>query len=132
MKREGVANVVRERSWPSCSLGRCIRPSMHGGQSPLPCLSGGFAHSDNSLNHRSPNPKLRPIRRMPIPRRRSLRMWSSTALPTGVLPSFVPLALARASPALTRSRIISLSNSADTPIIWNSALPAGVVVSTAC
>jgi transcription termination factor Rho len=32
-------------------------------------------------------------------------------------PSFVPFALARASPALTRSRIIPRSNSANTPSI---------------
>jgi hypothetical protein len=30
-------------------------------------------------------------------------------------------------PALTRSAIIARSNSANTPIIWNIALPAGVV-----
>lgn len=43
-------------------------------------------------------------------------------------PLFVPFAFARAKPAVTRSRIISRSNSAKTPIIWNSVLPAGVVV----
>jgi hypothetical protein len=42
------------------------------------------------------------------------------------------LRLARSSPDLTRSRIIARSNSAKTPIIWNSALPAGVEVSTPC
>ena len=41
-------------------------------------------------------------------------------------------ALALARPAFTRSRIIARSNSAKTPIIWKRALPAGVVVSTAC
>jgi hypothetical protein len=41
----------------------------------------------------------------------------------------LPCALARSSPALTRSWIIARSNSAKTPIIWNRALPAGVVVS---
>jgi hypothetical protein len=44
----------------------------------------------------------------------------------------VPLALALATPARTRSRIIDRSNSANTPIIWNMALPAGVVVSMPC
>jgi len=32
----------------------------------------------------------------------------------------------------TRSTIIERSNSANTPIIWNSAVPAGVEVSTPC
>jgi len=35
-------------------------------------------------------------------------------------------ALTRAIPALTRSWIIARSNSANTPIIWKSALPPGV------
>ena len=37
-----------------------------------------------------------------------------------------------ASPDLTRSWIMARSNSANTPIIWNIALPAGVVVSIPC
>ena len=41
-------------------------------------------------------------------------------------PSLVPFALARASPALTRSRMMPRSNSANTPSIWNIALPAVV------
>ena len=47
-------------------------------------------------------------------------------------PSFVPFALARARPALTRSRIMPRSNSAKTPHIWNIARPEGVLVSRAC
>ncbi len=47
-------------------------------------------------------------------------------------PNLVPLALVRANPLLTRSLIIDRSNSANTPIIWNMALPLGVVVSSAC
>ena len=47
-------------------------------------------------------------------------------------PRRTPLARAAASPAFTLSRIIVRSNSANTPSIWNSALPAGVVVSMAC
>jgi hypothetical protein len=47
-------------------------------------------------------------------------------------PSRVPAAFVLASPALTLSRIMDRSNSANTPIIWNSALPLGVVVSTCC
>jgi hypothetical protein len=35
-------------------------------------------------------------------------------------------------PARTRWRIINRSNSAKAPVIWNSSLPAGVVVSIDC
>jgi hypothetical protein len=47
-------------------------------------------------------------------------------------PNFFPFALARFRPANTRSRIMARSNSAKTPIIWNIALPEGVVVSMPC
>jgi len=47
-------------------------------------------------------------------------------------PSFVPFALARARPALTLSRMMPPSNSANTPSIWNIALPAVVDVSSPC
>jgi hypothetical protein len=47
-------------------------------------------------------------------------------------PNFTPFALARASPAFTRSRMMPRSNSANTPSIWNIALPAVVVVSSPC
>jgi hypothetical protein len=47
-------------------------------------------------------------------------------------PSFTPFALARARPALTHSRIMPRSNSANTPSIWNIALPDAVLVSIAC
>jgi hypothetical protein len=47
-------------------------------------------------------------------------------------PEPVPSALARFSPALTRSTIMARSNSAKTPSIWNNARPAGVLVSTDC
>jgi hypothetical protein len=50
-------------------------------------------------------PKVRPVLRMPSPLARSWRMRASTAGLTGRRPSFVPFALALASPALTRSRI---------------------------
>lgn len=53
-------------------------------------------------------------------------MRASTSPPTVGLPSFVPAALVRARPAFTRSWIIDRSNSANTPIIWNIARPAGV------
>ena len=44
----------------------------------------------------------------------------------------MPSARALAKPAITRSWMIERSNSANTPIIWNMALPAGVVVSMPC
>ena len=42
------------------------------------------------------------------------------------------LILARARPALTLSRMMPRSNSANTPSIWNIALPAVVDVSSPC
>ena len=45
------------------------------------------------------------------------------------LPSIFPDALALCNPALTRSLRIDLSNSANTPHIWNIIFPEGVVVS---
>jgi hypothetical protein len=54
---------------------------------------------------------------------------SMVGLPIG-LPLLVPVSLARRRPARTRSRIIARSNSANTPIIPNMALPDGVVVSS--
>ncbi len=47
-------------------------------------------------------------------------------------PSLVPLDLALARPARTRSWIIARSNSLNTPSIWNMARPAGVDVSRPC
>src|SRR5687768_10107560 len=47
-------------------------------------------------------------------------------------PSRTPLVRARARPAWMRSWMIERSNSANTPSIWNSARPAGVVVATPC
>lgn len=55
--------------------------------------------------------------------------WSfSVDKPEG-RPPFLPLALAATSPALVRSRIISLSNSANEAKILNVNLPVAVVVS---
>jgi hypothetical protein len=79
-----------------------------------------------------PMPRVRPIFRMPIPSALSSRMRFSTEGATGRRPSLVPFSLARARPELTRSRIISRSNSANTPHIWNMARPEGVDVSSAC
>ena len=44
----------------------------------------------------------------------------------------VPFTIACAMPERTRDAIIERSNSANTPIIWNIALPPGVVVSMPC
>ena len=54
------------------------------------------------------------------------------ALGSGARPNVLPSALALSSPALTLSCIIERSNSANTPHIWNIALPDGVEVSIAC
>ncbi|MEA2831387.1 MAG: hypothetical protein QOF22_2135 [Bradyrhizobium sp.] len=62
----------------------------------------------------------------------SSRIRASTEGFTGRRPSFVPVARALASPALTLSRIMPRSNSANTPHIWNIARPDGVLVSSAC
>jgi len=60
------------------------------------------------------------------------RIRCSTAGLTRRRPNFVPFALARTSPALTRSQIMPRSNSANTSSILNMALPAVVVVSSPC
>ena len=54
------------------------------------------------------------------------RMRPSNLVSMKGRPQCLPPALARAMPAFTRSRIIARSNLANTPIIWNMALPAGV------
>jgi hypothetical protein len=69
---------------------------------------------------------------MPKPLALAARTRFSISGDTFGLPRIFPCALARSSPALTRSRIIAHSNSAKTPHIWNSAFPAGVVVSMPC
>ena len=79
-----------------------------------------------------PMPMVRPILRIPIPVALSSRMRASTEGFTGRRPSFVPFALARARPALTLSRMMPRSNSANTPSIWNIALPAVLDVSSPC
>jgi len=63
---------------------------------------------------------------------RAARMATSFSSEMVGRPKRFPSLLALAKPARTRSWIIDRSNSADTPIIWNSALPAGVVVSMPC
>jgi hypothetical protein len=55
---------------------------------------------------------------------------ASRGRPIG-FPLRVPLAAALDMPANTRFRIMDRSNSANTPIIWNIALPDGVDVSSA-
>src|SRR5215813_13859311 len=66
---------------------------------------------------------------MPLPLAREARTARSVAGAIFGRPQCFPWLLALAMPALTRSAIIARSNSANTPIIWNVALPAGVVVS---
>ena len=63
---------------------------------------------------------------------RASRIRFSSAGAIGGRPRRFPSLLALASPARTRSWIMARSNSANTPIIWNIALPAGVVVSSPC
>ena len=63
------------------------------------------------------------------------RPWALNSLTFGIkegetrgLPKRLPLDLALLSPALTRSRIISFSNSATAPITLKSSLPDEVEV----
>jgi hypothetical protein len=60
---------------------------------------------------------------------RAARICLSSSAGIRGRPSCLPSSLALRRPARTRSWIIDRSNSANTPIIWNSAFPAGVVVS---
>src|SRR3979409_2575815 len=64
-----------------------------------------------------PMPSFLPILRMPSPLALHSSIRASTEGLTPRRPSVVPFALARASPALTRSLIIPRSNSANTPSI---------------
>jgi hypothetical protein len=66
---------------------------------------------------RVPSPSVRAVLRMPVPFVREARTRCSTAGATFGRPSFFPCALALASPALTRSRIMARSNCANTPSI---------------
>jgi hypothetical protein len=63
---------------------------------------------------------------------RAVRILRSTSSLARGLPSRRPSARILASPARILSWIMARSNSAKTPIIWNMALPAGVVVSRPC
>jgi hypothetical protein len=85
----------------------------------------------NPLNRPGRTPNCTATLRMPIS-----PFWRAARIPASVsgpirgrpigLPLRVPLAAALDMPASTRSRIIERSNSANTPIIWNMALPDGV------
>src|SRR6516162_3005136 len=75
----------------------------------------------------------RAVLRMPLPFASAARIAASfvtsiLARPIG-FPLLVPFSRALASPAWIRSWMIVRSNSANTPSIWKSARPAGVVVS---
>src|SRR4029077_5957330 len=83
----------------------------------------------------TPRPTSRAIRRMPMPRERSLSTAFTLApwlCSTVRRPSCLPSARARARQVMTRSRIIARSTSAKTPSIWNMARPEGVDVSSPC
>jgi hypothetical protein len=74
----------------------------------------------------TPSPTSLAMRRMPNPLDRSANAsftFLAWLCSTVRRPSFFPSARARANPAITRSRIIALSNSANTPSIWNIARP---------
>jgi hypothetical protein len=77
-----------------------------------------------------PTPTSRPVLSMPMPALRCSLMAASLSAgsmgrPIG-FPLLVPCSSARAIPALIRAWITARSNSANTPNIWNMALPAGV------
>ena len=91
---------------------------------------------DNALTRWTvpdPTPNSAAILRIPLsPFAKAFLMLASMLTAILGLPKTWPAALALLSPALTRSTIIARSNSANTPHIWNMALPAGVDVSRAC
>ena len=80
----------------------------------------------------APTPIRRAVSRMPFPDASNARIASAFSSSSGGRPRWVPLALVRSSPAMTRERINDRSNSAKTPSIWNIILPLGVLVSRAC
>src|SRR3954453_2929514 len=80
----------------------------------------------------TPTPSLRAISLIPSPAVRSSRTRRSRSALTRGRPSLLPSARARQRPALTRSRIMALSYSANTPIMPYIARPEAVVVSSPC
>jgi hypothetical protein len=80
----------------------------------------------------TPTPSALDTFNIPSPVDRRARIASSTFLPTMGLPSFfLPSTRTRASPAMTRSRIMLRSSSANSAGICNIARPCGVVASIA-
>ena len=73
--------------------------------------------SHHGLHHARSDSDVRPIFKMPIPSAFNSRIRASIEGLTARRPSFVSFALALASPAFTRSRIMPRSNSANTPSI---------------
>ena len=73
-----------------------------------------------------PTPSCTAIVRQPSPCERERRI-SEMSTATDGRPSRLPLARALRRPALTRSCISDLSNSAIAPIIWNMSRPDGVL-----
>ena len=157
--RDGLAQHPHERFPMRGSCGRAVRASLRGcNLASFPCRLQSYEAARGPSAPQSswsaagvplqadvvavgastrcttdvPTPTVRPILRIPIPSARSSRIRCSTDALTGRRPSLVPRSLARARPALTRSRIMPRSNSAKTPHIWNIARPDGVLVSSAC
>ena len=115
-----MAATDRSNSWPP--------QTGHAGRASLPLPT-------NRITVPTPRPTSRAIRRMSMPRERNFNPAFTLApwlCSTVRRPSCFPSALARANPAITRSRIIARSNSAKTPSIWNMARPDGVDVSSPC
>jgi hypothetical protein len=80
--------------------------------------------------HRQPARAM--IFRKPSPAAISARMACSIDSELSAIPAFYPCCCTLQAPASTRSGTIARSKSANTPIIWNMALPDGVVVSIPC
>jgi hypothetical protein len=74
----------------------------------------------------------RAVSRTPRPSSRAARIRCTVNCVVLGLPRRLPDDLARSRPTITRSRIIDLSNSLNTPNMPNSARPDGVEVSSAC
>jgi hypothetical protein len=100
----------------------------HAGRSSLPSPT-------KRITVPTPSPTSRAMRRIPSPFERMANAaftFLAWLCSTVRRPSCFPSARARANPAITRSRIIARSNSANTPSIWNIARPEGVDVSSPC
>lgn len=77
-------------------------------------------------------PVIRAVALIPFPDIKADLMASILSLVMGGRPRRVPCARERAIPALTRSTMSALSNSANTPSNWKRSRPEGVLVSRPC